>query len=303
MLGLLFLYFNLAFMATQKPTFESISPSFGNSFTYQQFDKHRVNSNTAWHYHPEVELVYVNGGTGRRQVGSNVSHYTWGTLILVGSNLPHCAFTDEYTGHKKETVIHMKKDFLGSDFLNLPEMAKIKTLFHIAQRGIVFSGDTKSKIGAMMEAIANQNDFERLVSQLQILQELATTQEYRILNADGFSLLSDVKDNERINAVFNYVKTHFREEISLDIMADLTSLTVPSFCRYFKTVTHKTFIQFVNEYRLVCASRLLAEQSMSITEVCFESGFNNFSHFNKKFKAFTGQTPSAYRKELRLVLE
>ena len=86
-------------------------------------------------------------------------------------------------------------------------------------------------------------------------------------------------------------------------MAEQASLTVPSFCRYFKMVTNKTFTQFVNEYRLVRASRLLAEQSMSITEVCFESGFNNFSHFNKKFKAFTGQTPSAYRKELRMVLE
>lgn len=290
-------------MPSTKPTFESISPGFGNSFAYQRFDENLINDNSLWHYHPEIELVYVNGGTGRRQVGSNVSYYTWGTLILVGSNLPHCGFTDQLTGHKRETVIHMKEDFLGSTFFNLPETAKIKTLLHVAKRGIVFSGETKTRVGAMMEAMEQQTDFERLVSQLNILHALATTEEYRILNADGFSLLSDVKDNERINAVFNYVKTHFKEEISLDIMAELTSLTVPSFCRYFKTVTNKTFTQFVNEYRLVRASRLLAEQSMSITEVCFESGFNNFSHFNKKFKAFTGQTPSAYRKELRLVLE
>jgi AraC-like DNA-binding protein len=290
-------------MRSHKPTFESITPSFGNSFAYQQFDENHINDNSVWHYHPEIELVYVNGGTGRRQVGSNVSYYTWGTLILVGSNLPHCGFTDQLTGHKKETVIHMKEDFLGSEFFNLPETSKIKTLIQVAKRGIVFSGDTKVRVGAMMEAMAAQTDFERLVTQLTILNDLATTEEFRILNADGFSILSDVKDNERINAVFNYVKTNFKEEISLDVMADLTSLTIPSFCRYFKMVTSKTFTQFVNEYRLVRASRLLAEQSMSITEVCFESGFNNFSHFNKKFKAFTGQTPSAYRKELRMVLE
>ena len=290
-------------MRSHKPTFESITPSFGNSFAYQQFDENHINDNSVWHYHPEIELVYVNGGTGRRQVGSNVSYYTWGTLILVGSNLPHCGFTDELTGHKKETVIHMKEDFLGSEFFNLPETSKIKTLIQVARRGIVFSGDTKVRVGAMMEAMEKQTDFERLVTQLTILNDLATTEEFRILNADGFSILSDVKDNERINTVFNYVKTHFKEEISLEVMAELTSLTVPSFCRYFKTVTNKTFTQFVNEYRLVRASRLLAEQSMSITEVCFESGFNNFSHFNKKFKAFTGQTPSAYRKELKMVLE
>lgn len=290
-------------MRSHKPTFESITPGFGNSFAYQQFDENHINDNSVWHYHPEIELVYVNGGTGRRQVGSNVSYYTWGTLILVGSNLPHCGFTDELTGHKKETVIHMKEDFLGSEFFNLPETSKIKTLIQVAKRGIVFSGDTKVRVGTMMEAMEKQTDFERLVTQLTILNDLATTEEFRILNADGFSILSDVKDNERINTVFNYVKSHFKEEISLDVMAELTSLTIPSFCRYFKMVTNKTFTQFVNEYRLVRASRLLAEQSMSITEVCFESGFNNFSHFNKKFKAFTGQTPSAYRKELRMVLE
>ncbi len=290
-------------MMLQKPTFESISPDFGTSFAYQKFDERATNDNNVWHYHPEIELVYVNGGTGRRQVGSNVSYYTWGTLIIVGSNLPHCGFTDAQTGNSCETVIHMKPDFLGEDFFNIPEMASIKRLLHVANRGIVFSGETKARVGAMMEAMEHQTDFERLVSQLNILNDLAHTEEYRILNADGFSLLSDVKDNDRINLVFNYVKTHFKEEIPLEDMAELTSLTIPSFCRFFKKITHKTFTQFVNEYRLVHASKLLAEQPLSITEVCFASGFNNFSHFNKKFKAFVGQNPSEYRKELRTVLE
>lgn len=132
---------------------------------------------------------------------------------------------------------------------------------------------------------------------------MTNTDEFRILNADGFSLLSDVKDNDRINLVFNHVKTNYKDEIRLEDVADLASMTVPSFCRYFKKITSKTFTQFVNEYRLVHASKLLAEQPISITEVCFESGFNNFSHFNKKFKAFTGQNPSEYRKQLTTVLE
>jgi AraC-like DNA-binding protein len=290
-------------MLLHKPTFESITPDFGNSFTYQRFDEHHINDNSLWHYHPEIELVYVNGGTGRRQVGSNLSYYTWGTLILVGSNLPHCGFTDELTGNKSETVIHMKADYLGDTFFNLPETAAIKRLLQVAQRGIVFSGETKKRVGAMMESMEGQSDFTRLMTQITVLNELATTKEFRILNADGFSLLSDVKDNNRINEVFNYVKTHFKEEIPLEEMASITNLTIPSFCRYFKKITHKTFTQFVNEYRLVHASRLLAEQPMSITQVCYESGFNNFSHFNKKFKAFTGQNPSEYRKELKTVLE
>ena len=147
-----------------------------------------------------------------------------------------------------------------------------------------------------------QTDFDRLISILTVLNELASTNEFRILNADGFALLSDVKDNDRINLIFNYVKANFMEEISLEQVADIASMTIPSFCRYFKKITNKTFTQFVNEYRLVHASKLLAEQPLSITEVCFECGFNNFSHFTKRFKAFTGQNPSEYRKKLKTVL-
>ncbi|MEP3208796.1 MAG: AraC family transcriptional regulator [Maribacter sp.] len=286
----------------QKPTFESIEPNFGHSYSYQKFDENKSNSNTAWHYHPEIELVYVNGGAGKRQIGSHVSYYSKGDLILIGSNLPHCGFTDKLTENESETVIQMKQDFLGSDFFAIPEMKKILGLFEMAKGGIAFSGRTKQKIGDKMEVLEYQTDFQRLLSVLNILNELANSKEMKVLNAEGFAIETEVKDNDRINIVFNYVKGNFKEEITLEQIADLVSMTIPSFCRYFKKITNKTFTQFVNEYRLVHASKLLAEQPLSITEVCFESGFNNFSHFNKSFKAFTGQNPSQYRNELKNVL-
>lgn len=290
-------------MLKQKPTFEAIEPNFGHSYMYQKFDASKNNRNNIWHYHPEIELVYVNGGTGKRQIGSNLSYYTNGTLILIGSNLPHCGFTDKLTGNRSETVIQMKTDFLGNDFFDIPEMKKIQTIFEVAKAGVVFFGNTKEQLGKKMEALEHQSSFERLLSILDILHGLGNTGEFRILNAHGYSLEADTKDNDRINIVFNHVKNNFKEEITLQEISDLVSMTIPSFCRYFKKITNKTFVQFVNEYRLVHASKLLAEQPMSITEVCFECGFNNFSHFNKSFKAFTGQNPSAYRSQLSTVLQ
>lgn len=289
-------------MITQKPAFEAIEPTFGHSFTFQKFNESKLNKSVAWHYHPEIELVYVNGGSGKRQIGSHVSYYTDGELILIGSNLPHCGLTDQLTGNSSETVIQMKLDFLGNDFFNIPEMQKIQKLFTTANGGITFSGKTKLKIGEKIEILEYQTDFQRLLSILNILNELANSKEIKLLNAEGFSIETDIKDNDRINVVFNHVKNNFKEEITLEEIASMTSMTIPSFCRYFKKITNKTFIQFVNEYRLVHASKLLAEKPMSITEVCFECGFNNFSHFNKSFKAFTGQNPSEYRNELKTVL-
>ena len=113
-------------MIKQKPAFESIEPNFGHSYTYQKFDASKKNNDNIWHYHPEIELVYINGGAGKRRIGSHISYYTEGDLILIGSNLPHCGFTDKFTGNKNEILVQMKTDFLGQTFFNIPEMKKIQ---------------------------------------------------------------------------------------------------------------------------------------------------------------------------------
>jgi AraC-like DNA-binding protein len=285
-----------------KPSFEIIEPSFGSSFYYSKYQENANNKAHVWHYHPEIEMVFVNGGTGKRQIGSHISYYTDGDLILIGSNLPHCGFTDTHTGNKNETVIQMKQDFLGADFLALDETKGILALLDKAKGGIAFGSETKKTVGKRIELMETQQPFERLLTLLAVLKDLENAVDYKILNASGFSMEMQVQDNDRINMVFNHVKDHFQQEISLAEVSDMASMTVPSFCRYFKKITKKTFTQFVNEYRLVHAAKLLAEKQTSIANISYESGFNNFSHFNTLFKEFTGKSPSQYRKELILLI-
>ncbi|MCC4214363.1 AraC family transcriptional regulator [Leeuwenhoekiella parthenopeia] len=286
-----------------KPALEKIEPGFGSSFSYRTYDENHENNNqNFWHYHPELELVYVKKGTGKRQVGSHISYYRNGELILIGSNLPHCGFTDSLSNYERETVIQMRPDFLGESFFQIPEMRSIQGLFERAKMGIVFHGESKREIGAKIESLKDLKSYERLLGLLEILKLLDRTDNYTILNAQGFILETELQDNNRINVIFNFVKEEFKRQISLEEIADLVNMTVPAFCRYFKKITGKTFTQFVNEYRLVHAAKLLHEKPISITDVCFESGFNNFSHFNKQFKKFTGKTPSTYRNELKNVV-
>ena len=162
------------------PTLEIIEPSFGSSFSLTKYVEKTNSKDHFWHYHPEIELVYVNGGSGKRQVGSHISYYTSGSLILIGSNLPHCGFTNEQTGNTKETVIHMKPDFLGSDFFGTTEMKNIKHLFNRAKAGIVFIGETKKRIGNKLELIENQLPFERLLTLLSILNEMEEAIEFKV---------------------------------------------------------------------------------------------------------------------------
>lgn len=286
-----------------KPSYQAIEPSFGSSFTYARYLGATNNMAHLWHYHPEIEMVFVNGGSGKRQIGGHISYYTEGDLILIGSNLPHCGFTDENTGNKTEVVIQMNPEFLGTDFLKIQETKGIANLFEKAKSGIAFGKDTMNLVGPSLEKMNKLWPFERLLTLLNILRELEQASDYKILNAAGFAVEAQQQDNDRINMIFNFVKDNFQQEIALEHIADIASMTVPSFCRYFKKITKKTFTQFVNEYRIVHVCKLLAEEQISIANASYESGFNNFSHFNKVFKDFTGKSASAYRKEIKSVIK
>lgn len=286
-----------------KPTFEKINPAFGSSISLKQYADPLRNKLPFWHFHPELELVYVNGGSGKRHIGSHLSYFNNGELIFIGANLPHFGFTDRLTSNQSETIVQMREDFLGAHFFDIPEMAQIKILFEKAKLGLSFHGKTKRKIGHKIEKLGKYDYYDRLLKLLDILKELSFSEEYAILNVDGFVLETQPQDNDRINVTFNFVRDHFKRAIPLEEISEAVSMTVPAFCRYFKKISGKTFTQFVNEYRLVHASKLLAEQPTSITEICFQSGFNNFSHFNKLFKQFTGKSPSIYRKELKQLVK
>ena len=130
-----------------------------------------------------------------------------------------------------------------------------------------------------------------------MLNDLSISKDVTILNSENFDS-ENIQENERIKKVFNYIKLNYKEEVSLNEVSELVFMTPPSFCRYFKKVTGKTFTKLVNEYRVVHATKLLSESQTSITDICFECGFNNFSHFNRLFKKKIQMTPSEYRKKM-----
>jgi AraC-like DNA-binding protein len=224
-------------------------------------------------------------------------------LVLIGSNLPHVGYIDRLTTNGSETLIQFKPDFLGEHFFKIPEMLPIEALFERAKKGVRFNIDIKQRIGAKIEQLVEIEGAERIIAFLDILKDLANTDDYTLLNANGFAFETIPQDSNKIEIIYKHINEHFQEHISLDEIAELVSMTVPAFCRYFKKSTGKTFTQLVNEYRVVHATKLLAESTMSISDICFECGFNNFSHFNKLFNAFTGKSASKYRSEMKNLIQ
>jgi AraC-like DNA-binding protein len=287
------------------PTLEKVEPNFGNSFTYKLFSEKASNNKASWHYHPELELVFIEKGSGKRHIGNHLSYYNDGDLVLIGPNLPHVGFTDRLTGNASEIVVQFKMDFLGDEFFDHVEMRDIQGLLQRAKSGISFYGRTKNEVGILLKDFNwVQIKFDQLMQLLRILQNLALSEEYTLLNAnDGLSLVMNPQDNDRMDLIYDYIRGHFEEKIYLEEIAETVAMSVPSFSRYFKKMAGRTFSEFLMQFRIVHASKLLAEDQQSIAEICFSSGFNNFSHFTKSFKKITGKSPSEYKKTLYKVVQ
>ncbi|MFD2567135.1 AraC family transcriptional regulator [Pseudotenacibaculum haliotis] len=289
-------------MVKKKPTLEKIDPGFGSSILVKRHMEFLGSYKPFWHFHPEMELVYIDKGQGKRHIGNHLSYFNNSQLLLIGANLPHNGFTDRLTTTGSETLIQFKEDFLGINFFDIPEMKRIKEMFERSKKGILFGAETKEKVGPEIQKLPEKQGFEKIVSFLEILHALSNTEDYKVLNADGYAFETEQQDSAKIDAIYKYINQNFKEHIPLDEIADVATMTVPAFCRYFKKVTGKTFTKLVNEYRVVHATKLLSESQMSITDIAFECGFNNFSHFNKLFKEITGKSASKYRSEMKKIL-
>ena len=176
------------------------------SFYYKVFDinNHKPNHKyQKWHYHPEIELVYVSNGEGKRQVGLHLSNYSDGDLVLIGSNVPHTGFTEYFDQERKEVVIQFKPEFLGNSIENVFEFKKISKLLELSKQGLVFHGETKKNIGISMLGLQYESNFQQLLTLIRILESLASSDEFTILNKDDFSKSNSIIENERINKIFN----------------------------------------------------------------------------------------------------
>lgn len=154
----------------------------------------------------------------------------------MGKNLPHSGFGYGAVGSHEEVVIQFTEDFLGERLLQTPEFIAIQALFFRSMQGIHFSQSVQQSIGKKLRRLRQLDPFNRLMELLQVLQTLASTQEYQLLNAAGQSYDFNQKDEVRLKKIYDYVTEYYQKPVNIREVADLVSLTVPSFCNYFKKI-------------------------------------------------------------------
>jgi AraC-like DNA-binding protein len=280
-----------------KPLLIDRSSSPNKSFTIRN---HRFpNFLKVWHHHPELELVVIIKSNGTRFIGDNIEQFCEGEVLLIGKNLPHMWLNDNLYFEKdsileaEAIVIHFKEDFTGKDFLKMPEMGAIAKLLERSSLGIKFSGDLSWFIN-QIKNIHELNEFDRTMKFIQLLNFLANHKEQRQLSSIGFINSFKKTDRKNLDRVYEYIIKNFKNNIRRSDVAEIANMDPSAFSRFFKRINRKTFTEYLNEVRIGYACKLLIENKSNISEICYESGFNNLSNFNRQFKKAKNCSPTDY---------
>jgi AraC-like DNA-binding protein/quercetin dioxygenase-like cupin family protein len=285
-----------------KASFELLQTEKKQSFIIRKFDK---NGFTApYHYHPAYELTWIESGEGKRYVGNNMSDFKTGDLVLLGSNLPHCWKLSNNNKNKKASsiVIQFENKKLLESFFGMNEFSNITRLLKKSSSGICFSKQVSIKTSAFIQKLfSEKNDFQGLILLFELLQMLSLAKDFRLLNDEAEANANTEFNHLRLHEVFAYIVENYRKNISLDKAAAKVNMTPNAFCKYFKQITRKTFIETVTDYRINFATQQLAQTDASISSICFDSGFNDVSHFHKTFRSKMQVSPLQYRKKIMSV--
>jgi AraC-like DNA-binding protein len=287
-----------------RPSYRLIHPQANRSFVFkwEAFDL-----TTRWHCHPELELIYFRKGRANSVIGDGFTEFDEGDLVLLGANFPHVLqenpeYAQQHPGERPfGLIIQFTEDFLGESFKNAPELQPLRNLFQRAKRGLQFGPQIGTIVKPLLEQMHEQHDTRKLIQLLDVLVYLAESSDYHyLMHQDYYFDLS--YDEERMWNIKQYVYANFQESISIAQAAEIANMSETAFCRYFKTRTLKTFTRFLNEVRIAYACKLLQKKDYSVTQACFESGFNSLSYFDRTFKEIVGKPPMLHRK-LHAVLE
>ena len=287
-------------MTLAKPILEKITYVGECSFAFREDILPHIK--IPLHFHPEYELTFIIESYGKRFIGDNIENFESGDLIFIGPNLPHFWLNNKLFYHDNNEnrvrllVIHFREDFLGRDFFNAPEMHHIRKFLSLSQRGIKITGETAYFVKEQMIKMGRNKSFVRLMILLNLLDKLAISNECYTLASEGYKNSINLQDADRISKIYEFIVDHFAENINLEDVSSHVNMSPPSFCRYLRNRLGKPFKQMLNEIRIGHACKELLETDNTIASIAYESGYNNLSNFNRRFREVKKISPAEYKR-------
>lgn len=254
------------------------------------------NFETNWHKHEECELIVITEGYGTALIGNYVGNYSSGDVFFMSSNLPHWFRKSHHKMTGSAVAAQFKKNFWGDHFLKLPEMKQIDQLLKKDYFGFKLKSSSKKKVTTLLKELENETGINRIYKLLLCLQNISRVSAFEIIT-DEFSYTSNSQENSIIKNIFDYSLKNYLKKITLCEVANIADMSIPNFCRFFKKNIKKSYFDFLKELRIGHACKLLTSTNKSVLQICYESGYNSWSHFSKQFKQIKHISPLTYRNQ------
>lgn len=283
-----------------KPDLEVVQIREGESFKAWShgYPFHTVR----WHFHPEYEIHLVVATEGRYFIGDFIGEFEPGNLILTGPNLPHNWVSDvpkDVTVPLRCRIIQFSEDFIGGVMGVFPELAALGPVLESSRRGLLFSKETAASITPFMEELMSAQGARRIELFMLIAGALSRAQGSEMLASAGYLPDPSGYMSAGMNKALAFIREHLTVPFSEADLAEIAGQSTSAFSRAFRRHTGMSLVQYVKRLRINLACQILmSDEQASITDICFEVGFNNLSNFNRQFLAEKGMPPSQFRRLL-----
>lgn len=238
------------------------------------------------------ELSYVCTGSGMRLVGDTTEPFKSDEVVMIPPEIPHCWFFNhedvDANGHISNISITFADEFLTNCSSSFPELREYVDRLKEVSAAVKFDKRDAVAIASIMKSMCAQNDVERFASMIRLLGMISSTDQARIVG----SYIKADKEQERLNMIHTYVVCNAARSISLDDVVQYVGMNRSAFCTFFKRITGKTFVTYLNEYRVEQACRLLKLKNIPVSEICYQVGFTDIPYFNRTFKKIKGCSPT-----------
>ena len=257
---------------------------------------------TPLHYHKECQLTLILSGTGQFYTTDSSTPFRKDDLFLIGQNLPHVFKSDlaQSTSAQEQAraiTVFFDHSQLSAIFQVFPETEKLLKLCSDSRYGIKSSLNPGSGVPGQMKSLLMASAIDKISDLIKILEEVAHKQHFKYISHQSLSL-KDPLDSNKIENILDFIRSNYKKRLTLEDIAAQINMSPSAFCRFFKKKTAQTITDYLINIRISAACKMLTQGDFTVSETCYESGYNSTSNFHRHFRRVTGCSPKEYKRRL-----
>jgi len=252
-----------------------------------------------WHFHPEYEIQLITRTSGKYFVGDYIGDFEPDNLVMSGPNLPHnwvSELPDNEPVSQRCLVLQFSAEFIAGAIAAMPELQQVQDMLDQSRRGLLYAPATGAAARPLLLELLEAKGLRRITLFFSLLELLLADAGRQQLASSAYVPDPHGYMSAKINLALAYIGKNLSTELRETALAELTGQNPSAFSRAFRKHAGMSFVQYVNQLRIGMSCEMLSNSALSITDICYQVGFNNLSNFNRQFLAHKGIPPSKFRR-------